>query len=296
MKGFIFFILFLLITGCNQTRENHTPPCNLAAAVADYQLSDTDLIKLKDKVNQLYAYPDGTRPRQPLQEGEICHLIQSKIITLIDPAEIKNKSTEPEQDSVVAEPLDDVLYYIAINRFTGDTAIELKRFLSGNALQSAQGLVIDLRGNLGGTLYGVIKVAELLGQTNLIIGETKGTMAGSYYTDKQPSPLMLNKPMVVVVDDKTSSGAELLATFIQNHHLGTIIGEKTAGKGLVKTVARINQKTIMAVPVNYLFDSKGRAIEGNGIEPDIITSQTNCDDQYQFGLCKVVVQQALTMQ
>lgn len=295
MKRRLFFTLFLLLTGSNPTWANPIPPCDLAEAVAEYQLSVTDLTKLQSKVNQLYTYPDGTHPQQPLHDEEICQLIKADTIRLIDPAKIKNKPAEPKQD-IIAKPIEGALYYIGIKRFTKDTADALKPFLTSQAFQSAQGIVIDLRGNPGGTLYGVIKVAKLLSPANLVMGQTKGTMTDTYVTDKTPSPFELNKPTVVVVDNKTASGAELFAAFIQNHHLATIVGEKTAGAGLVRTVVRINQTTIMTIPVSYLFDSDGKAIEGNGVEPDIMTSQTNCLESYQQGLCKAVIQQALTIQ
>lgn len=297
MKGFFLSILFLIISGCtaNQTRENQTSVCDLAEVVADYQLSTTDLVKLKHKVNEIYSYPDGSRPQQTLQDEEICRLVEAGTIKLIDPAEIKMQPTEAEPD-IIAERLGDDLYYIAIKRLTDESALELNRILRSEEFRLSQGLVLDLRGNLGGTLYSVTKIAQLLGPANLVIGETKGTFSDTYYTEKPPVPVKINKPIVVVVDGKTSSGAELLAAFVQNHRLGTVIGEKTAAAGLVRTVARINQHTIMTVPVNYLFDSNGHAMEGKGVEPDIMTSQTNCTEDYQYGLCKSLVQQAFANQ
>ncbi|WP_260295398.1 S41 family peptidase [Sedimenticola hydrogenitrophicus] len=232
-----------------------------------------------------------------MKDKEICALVKAGTIKIFDPANIKQKQPEPEPEkAILAEPLDDGLLYIGITRFVDDTVTELKGILRSEVFHSARGIVIDLRGNLGGTLYSVNKVAQLFGPGNLLIGETRGAMPGKYYTDKQATSAGSGKATVVVVDEKTSSGAELFAGFIKNHHLGTVVGKKTAGAGLVRTVARINKGAIMLIPVNYLFDSNGKAIEGNGIEPDIVLPQTGCTEHYPYGLCKAVLQQALTMQ
>ncbi len=296
MKQLIALTLFLSIAGCatNQTQVHQASQCDLLETVAGYRLSVTDLVSLKKKINQQYTYPDGSRPQQALNDGEICGLIKARTVKLFDSSEIKRKQADPEKD-VVTEQLDNGLFYISIKRFVDNTAIELERILADQAFQYADGVVIDLRGNLGGTLYSVNKVAQLLGPTNRLIGETKGSMPGRYYTDKRASPIGLRKPMVVLVDDKTSSGAELLAAFIKNHHLGTVAGKKTAGAGVVRTVVRVNSATIMLVPVNYLFDSNGQAIEGHGVEPDITLSQDDCKEINRYGLCKATLENILSL-
>lgn len=297
MKKPIIVSLLLFVTGCvsNAPLGSHPDRCELSKAMENHQLSASDLARMSREANRLYTYPDGTRPQQALSDEKICTLVTAGTIKIFDPANVETKQPEPHNNTL-AEPLDSDLFYIRITRFVDDTVVELKEILRSRAFQSARGIVIDLRGNLGGSLYSVNKAAQLLGPGNVLIGETRGGMPDKYYTDKKDSLIGLDKPLAIVVNARTASGAELFAAFLKNHQHGTLIGETTAGVGLVRTVARINANAIMLIPVNYLFDSNGKPIEGNGVEPDIAMSESGCREFYGHNLCKAVVRQALASQ
>jgi len=137
-------------------------------------------------------------------------------------------------------------------------------------------LVFDLRGNGGGYLKTAVRIAEYFlerGQTIVTTrarGEDKDrrTSEGGKITDV---------PLYVLVDEGSASASEILAGCLRDHDRGTLIGEKTFGKGSVqdlKYLKATEEKTAVRVTISKWFLPKGESVEKdnpkeNGIEPQI---------------------------
>jgi carboxyl-terminal processing protease len=80
-------------------------------------------------------------------------------------------------------------------------------------------------------------------------------------------------PMVVLTNLGTASAAEILAGAIQDAQLGTLVGTKTFGKGLVQTVIPLRDKSALVLTTARYFTPKLRDIDKKGIEPDLKIEQ-----------------------
>ena len=161
------------------------------------------------------------------------------------------------------------ILYTRISEFTLGTKEDVAASLRNNS--DIKGLIIDLRGNEGGSLKGALSVAELFMDEGIIIS-TKGKTEehSTFYVPSREEVIYQNN-MVILVDEKTASSAEALAAGLQAQSRAILIGTKTFGKGSVQTVFELPNDSTLALTTAYFNTPAGDKIEGVGITPDICT-------------------------
>ena len=172
--------------------------------------------------------------------------------------------------------LEDGIGYIAIYEFMGDDVEGFSAALSALKEQQARALVIDLRGNPGGLLTDVVKIADMVLDEGLIVYvETRSGARDSYYSDAETVDL----PMAVLVNGTSASASEILAGALQDRGTAVIVGETTFGKGIVQSIIPFHEDGagIHLTTASY-FTPSGRSIHGSGIEPDMPVAQAEGDE------------------
>jgi C-terminal processing protease CtpA/Prc len=76
--------------------------------------------------------------------------------------------------------------------------------------------------------------------------------------------------IVVLVNEWTNSAAEMVAKFAAENHLATIVGQKTRGNVLGAANFKVGSGYWLRLPVFGWFTSKGRSLEGDGVDPDVL--------------------------
>jgi carboxyl-terminal processing protease len=191
------------------------------------------------------------------------------------PVELEITRATVELPSVHYEMRGDIAY-ISIIQFTERTDIELTPVIQKLKEANAKGIVLDLRGNSGGWLDIVIKVAShfipqgviVKVKSNQGIIETDEAIAGVTTTDL---------PMVVLVDNFSASGSEVLAGALQDHNRALISGNVTYGKGSVDTPHELSDGSGLYITIARWLTPNDRLIEGHGIEPDVKLELTGED-------------------
>lgn len=153
--------------------------------------------------------------------------------------------------------------YLQLVAFTATTEDEVDRALKPFQAD-LQGLVLDLRDNPGGNLQSAIGVADRFLDLNQVILVTKGRLPDSnarYLAtrgyDREPFPL------VVLINERTASAAEILAGAIQDARRGVVVGESSFGKGLVQTIFSLSGGNGLSLTTAKWFTPKGRMIQRN---------------------------------
>jgi carboxyl-terminal processing protease len=146
----------------------------------------------------------------------------------------------------------------------GQLASEIKRLYS----KGAQGLVLDLRGNPGGQVNEAVLAASLFLKKGQRVLSTRGRTQGSQVYNAVGDPLP-SKPTVVLIDHNTASAAEILASALEEHHLATIVGTRSFGKGTFQKVIGLPGGGALDLTVGKYFTADGSSLLGKGIKPQV---------------------------
>lgn len=125
--------------------------------------------------------------------------------------------------------------YINLNTFTGEPAKPMRRAFMDLKKQGATKLILDLRGNGGGSLAECVDIANMWIPKGVTLVETKGKIrrANSEYKTRL-EPIDTVMPLIILVNDETASASEIVSGSVQDLDRGIIIGTRTYGKGLVQ--------------------------------------------------------------
>lgn len=170
--------------------------------------------------------------------------------------------------------------YIKINSFSDNTAEQFSKCLSKSEKNGDSGLIIDLRGNLGGLLDSVTSVANELMDNKILITQ-------KYKNDKDKiikleNGKSYNKPIVVLVNGATASASEVLAGSLRDNCGSRIIGETTYGKGVICTYKKYSDGSASCVSSGEYILPNGESINEIGIKPDVEVENDNGDGDKQL--------------
>lgn len=202
------------------------------------------------------------------------------IIEKIDKKNIKIKVLRDEKPIVktiakIIIPIDTMQYYITKNNIgiinmanvMGENAIsDFKNIL--HQTNDTNGLIIDLRNNYGGLLTNAILMSDYMSDNKKLISIiSKGQLKYELYGDR-PS-IFKEKPLIILVNSKTASAAEVLAGILRDNLGAIIVGETTYGKNTIQQVVPLSNNTgIMITSDKYILPN-GEDINKTGISPDI---------------------------
>jgi len=178
-------------------------------------------------------------------------------------------------ETVFASKRDNILY-LGIRSFNQDTAHSLAKKIELAQHQKdsppLEGLILDLRGNPGGLLKQSVKAADLFLTEGQIVS-TRGRHTDSLHTyEAGGSDLAGGLPIVVLVDGKSASAAEILAAALQDQERAVVMGTTSYGKGTVQTVLRLPNDGEITLTWSRFMAPSGYVLHGLGIRPVICTS------------------------
>ena len=167
------------------------------------------------------------------------------------------------------------IVFLRVTGFNKNTALSMaSKLKKAKKMLGAKikGLVLDLRGNPGGLLKQSIRVADLFLAQGQII-RTRGRHPDSIQHYEASGPdLVTGAPLVVLVDGKSASAAEIVAAALQDRGRAVVIGTSSFGKGTVQTVIRLPNGGEITLTWSRLITPSGYALHGLGVMPAICTS------------------------
>lgn len=154
-----------------------------------------------------------------------------------------------------------------------------------NAMRTAmdqgplRGFILDLRGNPGGLLDQTIAVADQFLDAGAIV-TTRGRHPQSFqsYT-ASAGDLGDRLPMVVLMDGKAASSAEILAAALQDDGRAVIVGSNTYGKGTVQTIINLPNGGEITLTWSRFHTPSGYALDGLGVLPNVcVTAMASAEE------------------
>jgi len=157
--------------------------------------------------------------------------------------------------------LTDDIGYIKVNRFAEPTFKEFKAALKDLQKQGAKKLTLDLRDNPGGYLGVAEQMAdEFLDDGKLILftKNKKGKVNKVFATDEGSFE---DKPIYVLINERSASASEIIAGALQDNDIGTIVGRRSFGKGLVQREMELGDGSAVRLTVSRYYTPTGRSIQ-----------------------------------
>ena len=187
--------------------------------------------------------------------------------------ELERAMTVPE--TVFASRAGGVLR-IRVSGFNRDTdqrlSRELMRGLSGGAGQAVKGIVLDLRGNRGGLLRQAVAATDLLLQQGIVATTAGRNPQAAHEWRAGLGDVAGGRPIVVLVDGRSASAAEIMAAALADQGRGVVVGSSTLGKGLVQTIANLPDGGELFVSWSRVLAPRGWPLQGLGVLPQVCTS------------------------
>ena len=160
-----------------------------------------------------------------------------------------------------ASILGDGVGYIDLKAFSDSTALELNGAITGLLARGMKTLVLDMRTNPGGLLSQGVRVSDLFLDRGQKIVSMRGRVPESNreYADTalQRWPQL---PLIVLVDGRSASAAEIVAGALQDHDRAVIIGTPTYGKGSAQSVISFGPEGGLKITTARWFTPVGRSI------------------------------------
>lgn len=252
------------------------------------QNMDTGIITISQ------IYPGSPAELAGLEEGDILYKVEGKDVaereltdvvcdikgkrgtevelTVIrgDGAEELTKTAvreKVEYPTVEHEMLEQGIGYLRILEFDTVTYDQYMAAFEDMESQGMKGLIVDLRGNPGGSLTTVCDILdEILPEGLIVYTEDK---SGRREEIKSDGKRQIDIPLVVLVDRNSASASEIFAGAVQDYGMGEIVGTTTYGKGIVQQIFDLEDGTCVKLTISEYFTPKGRSIHEVGIEPDV---------------------------
>ncbi len=163
----------------------------------------------------------------------------------------------------VAYMLEPGIGYIQINSFSATTGDEFTQALHKLLAKGMQKLILDLRGNSGGSLQAAIAVCdEFLGARKVIVS-TRGKAMGTdvFRATSRGSFEREDQELVVLIDEWSASASEIVAGAIQDQDRGVVVGHRSFGKGLVQRSFNLMDSSELLLTVARYYTPTGRCIQ-----------------------------------
>ena len=162
----------------------------------------------------------------------------------------------------------DTCGYIRIDAFTSGTASEFKAAVDELLQQGANSLVFDLRDNNGENLNAALVAADYCVPSGEIAKQQDRD--GNVTVLRMSDETEINVPIVCLVNGSTAGSAELFANALRKMNSATIVGTRTAGKGVVMSDAQsFSDGSAAYITVGLLLDNEDQTWNEEGLRPDI---------------------------
>lgn len=153
--------------------------------------------------------------------------------------------------------------YVRINRFADDTAPTLKLALAELSRQPLNGLVLDLRDCVGGSMHAALDAADLFVDEGLLLSIVQRDKGDRY----EASPgLYTTLPLAVLINEGTVSSGEIFVAALKDNHRAVLVGQRTYGKGRIQKLIALGEGRGAVVLSTGTFQRpSGKTIDRNDV-------------------------------
>lgn len=157
--------------------------------------------------------------------------------------------------------------YIYLSTFSENAGTQVKEALKKLEKENIDSLIFDVRSNTGGYLTSVTEILNMfLKKGHLMYSLEEKDKKNMYYDTTKEE---YDKDVVVLVDRKTASASEILASSLKESYGATIVGTTSYGKGKVQSTYKLSKDTMLKYTTAKWYTPNGNSIDEVGITPGI---------------------------
>lgn len=235
---------------------------------------------------------DGVSTKE-LETSQIQNLIENSGSTAVmevqrgDEVLVKElERAEIPLDTMRYKITDDNIGIINLTTIMGEDAIEDFEEIILNT-NKTKGLIIDLRNNYGGILSNALQMSDMMMKNTKIIDlETRGKQKFEIYSDENSD--FIEKPIVILVNKKTASAAEILTGALRYGLGAVVIGQNTFGKNSVQHVIPLSNNTGLFITTDKYILPNNEDISNVGITPDLYLNKPADYKGSDYGLDEAI--------
>ncbi len=155
---------------------------------------------------------------------------------------------------------------IRIKEFNDNTPHQFDRILRQAMEAEAQGIIFDVRSNPGGTIDSVTEILDILLPAGPIVSANYWDGTTEILAESDASSIEM--PMVVVINEKTASAAELFAQALKDYEKANIVGMQSYGKGSIQNIKKLSDGSALDLTIAHFLPPYSENFEGVGVKPD----------------------------
>lgn len=181
--------------------------------------------------------------------------------------------------TVETEARNDGVFVIHLYSFSENSPSLFRDALREFILSGDYRLVLDLRDNPGGYLDAAVDMASFFLPQGTIVAREDfgGNTPENIYRSKGYDIFTDQLKMAILINQGSASASEILAGALSEHHIATLIGEKSFGKGSVQELIPLNDGASLKVTVAKWLTPNGHSLIHNGLDPQITATTTKKD-------------------
>jgi len=168
--------------------------------------------------------------------------------------------------------------YVQLYHFSEKASLDFNRAAIEMLNSPVQKIILDLRNNPGGYLEIAQDIAGyFLERGKVVVIEDFGEKKAQRQYLVNGSAIFVEYPLVILINEGSASGSEILAGALRDQRGVLLIGEKSFGKGSVQELTKLREGSSLKITVANWLTPKGELINDRGLTPDIEVEITEED-------------------
>lgn len=191
--------------------------------------------------------------------------------------EFKIKREKITIKSVEWQMKENNIAYIKVSQFGDDTTRLMEEAAGEIKQKNSQAVILDLRRNPGGYLNSAVEMIGFFTDKGTVVVKEKDKSGKIQEEKTQSDPILKDVKLIILTDEGSASASEIVAGALQDLGKAKLVGAKTFGKGSVQSLEDLGDGASLKITIAEWLTPKDRAINHQGIEPDVKVDLTEDD-------------------
>ena len=277
-----------LVPGGPAAKSNQLSPDDRIVSIRQaYEEKSTDVVGWRiDEIVKLIRGDAGTEVELEIMPSKSLESSERKFVTLVrEEVQLEEQAAKSKIISIDSESrnykvgiIELPAFYIDFNAWRErdpnfrSSSRDVENILKSFNRDNVDAVLVDLRGNSGGSLYEANKLTGLFVASGATVQVKESSGNIRPWGDGRAKQIW-KKPVGVLVDRYSASASEIFAGAIQDYKRGIVIGHRTFGKGTVQRLDDLSSGQIKITESKF-YRVSGSSTQAKGIEPDIVLPST----------------------